>query len=231
MPTGVITNLLRGTAAFCLALTSFTPLSPTAWATTGAAPVPAALLLEDAVGRLLVADEDRTGYASGSFEHWNTGLDAADGCDTRAEVLLAEAVEEPAVAAGCELTGGKWRSFYDNTEVTDHGKLDIAHTVPLAEAWDSGARGWTAARREAYANDQGAATSLGAVTARSHRARADRDPAEWMPSPPETHCRYIGEWTATKLRWGLAADHTEVDALKVYAEACETTVVHYTPAA
>ncbi|MFD0153731.1 hypothetical protein ACWGQ4_11620 [Streptomyces sp. NPDC055721] len=29
---------------------------------------------------------------------------------------------------------------------------------------------------------------------------------------------------------GLAADQGEADALTVYAEACETTVVHYTPA-
>ncbi|GHG24795.1 hypothetical protein Shyd_86610 [Streptomyces hydrogenans] len=51
-----------------------------------------------------------------------------------------------------------------------------------------------------------------------------------MPPRPDTQCRYTGEWTATKLCWGLAADQAEADALKVYAEACETTVVHYTPA-
>ncbi|MFC8583666.1 hypothetical protein ACFUGD_03685 [Streptomyces sp. NPDC057217] len=51
-----------------------------------------------------------------------------------------------------------------------------------------------------------------------------------MPPLPDAHCRYIGEWTATKLRWGLAVDPAESEALKVYAEACETTVVHYNPA-
>lgn len=33
-----------------------------------------------------------------------------------------------------------------------------------------------------------------------------------------------------RLRWGLTADQAEADTLEVYAEACETTVVHYTPA-
>ncbi|MFI5580593.1 hypothetical protein ACIA8N_21835 [Streptomyces sp. NPDC051822] len=66
--------------------------------------------------------------------------------------------------------------------------------------------------------------------ARSNRAKADRDPAEWMPPLPEAHCRYVGEWTAMKLRWDLAADQAEADALTMYTEACETTVVHYTPA-
>ncbi len=68
------------------------------------------------------------------------------------------------------------------------------------------------------------------VTARTNRSKADQDPATWMPPLPDAHCRYIGEWTATKLRWSLTVDQTEAEALKVYAEACETTVVHYNPA-
>ncbi|AVI00030.1 HNH endonuclease (plasmid) [Streptomyces sp. WAC00288] len=231
----MITNLLRGATAFCLALTPLALPSPTAMATTTTAisavvPVPAVLPLEDAVGKLPVAEEDRTGYTRDSFKHWNTGLDPADGCNTRNEALLAEAVQEPAVAAGCKLSGGKWLSYYDGVEVGEAGKLDIDHMVPLAEAWDSGANTWGAKRREAYANDQGAAASLVAVTARTNRSKADQDPATWMPPLPDAHCRYIGEWTATKLRWGLTVDQTESEALKVYAEACETTIVHYNPA-
>ncbi|WP_167345368.1 HNH endonuclease family protein [Streptomyces bikiniensis] len=183
----MITNLLRGAAAFCLALTPLALPSPTSMAAAATAvgvPVPEVLPLEDAVGKLPVAEEDRTGYTRDSFRHWNTGLDAGDGCNTRNEVLLAEAVQEPAVAAGCKLTGGKWLSYYDNVEVSEAGKLDIDHMVPLAEAWDSGASTWTPAKREAYANDQGAAASLVAVTARTNRSKADQDPATWMPPTP-----------------------------------------------
>ncbi|MFE8941937.1 hypothetical protein ACFYNX_31230 [Streptomyces sp. NPDC007872] len=90
----MITNMLRGAAAFCLAMTSLTLPSPTAAGTTTMAPVPDVLPLEDAVGRLPVTEEDRTGHARDSFEHWNTGLDAADGCNTRNEVLLAGAVQD-----------------------------------------------------------------------------------------------------------------------------------------
>lgn len=57
---------------------------------------------------------------------------------------------------------------------------------------------WTAARREAYTNDLGQASSLVAVTARSNRSRADQDPAEWVAG---ALCRYASEWIATKLRW------------------------------
>ncbi|MFD6760549.1 hypothetical protein [Streptomyces roseolus] len=88
----------------------------------------------------------------------------------------------------------------------------------------AGAGAWDAKRREAYANDQDAATFLVAVTARTNRSKADQGPAEWMPPLPDAHCRHVGEWTATELRWGLAADQVEADALKAYAETCETTV-------
>ncbi|MFI6143407.1 HNH endonuclease family protein [Streptomyces griseus] len=196
------------------------------------APVAEVTTLADAVGQVKVTEEDRTGYTRSSFRHWNAGENATDGCNTRAEVLLAEAVVAPTVGAGCKLTGGTWTSYYDGQEVTSAGALDIDHMVPLAEAWDSGASAWTPARREAYANDQGAEVSLVAVTARSNRQKSDQDPADWMPPSPDAQCRYIGEWVSTKLRWQLTADDRELEALKVYADGpCEETIVRYTPAA
>ena len=52
-----------------------------------------------------------------------------------------------------------------------------------------------------------------------------------MPPSPTATCRYLAEWTATKLRWGLRADQSEIDSIKVYAGGpCDQQVVHYTPA-
>ncbi|KPL31110.1 hypothetical protein JI76_18065 [Streptomyces anulatus] len=222
----MIKNAARGLAALTLPIALLIGSAP-----AQAAPVSEVLGLSDALEQLTVADESRTGYTRDKFKHWNAGLDLADGCNTRAEVLLAEASESPAVADGCKLSGGAWTSYYDGQVVNDPAKLDIDHMVPLAESWDSGASAWTAARREAYANDQGAEASLVAVTARSNRQKSDQDPATWMPPLPDARCRYISEWIGTKLRWGLAADQAEVDAITVYADGpCETEVVHYTPA-
>ncbi|MBK5995142.1 HNH endonuclease [Streptomyces sp. MBT58] len=223
----MIKNLLRGFSALSLALVPLLS-SPAALA----APTAEVTTLADAVGLVKVTEEDRTGYSRSSFKHWNSGDDATDGCNTRAEVLLAEAVVAPTVEAGCKLTGGTWTSYYDGQEVTSAGSLDIDHMVPLAEAWDSGASAWPASRREAYANDQVSAVSLVAVTARTNRSKSDQDPADWMPPSPEAQCRYVGEWVSTKLRWDLTADDRELEALKVYAEGpCEDTIVRYTPAA
>ncbi|MFB7938305.1 HNH endonuclease family protein [Streptomyces sp. NPDC056049] len=225
----MIMNLARRSAALLLALAPLAVAAP-ASATQTLPSAAAVLPLADAVDQLPVAVEDRTGYNRDSFRHWNKGLDPADGCHTRNEVLLAEAIQAPQVGPRCKITGGAWFSYYDGRTLTDTADIDIDHVVPLAESWDSGASAWTAQRREAYANDQDASVSLVAVTDRVNQAKADRDPAEWMPPLPDVHCRYVGEWTSTKLRWGLSVDQAEADALAVYAEACETTVVHYTPA-
>ncbi|MFF2367810.1 HNH endonuclease family protein [Streptomyces sp. NPDC058122] len=168
----------------------------------------------------------RDGYSRTQFKHWNKGLNPTDGCDTRKEVILAEALENPAIGAQCALTGGRWWSEYDQVWITAASSLDVDHMVPLAEAWDSGAAAWSAARREAYANDQGAPNSLIAVSGSSNRSKADRDPADWLPVPAD-RCKYAADWVADKLRWSLTADAAERDALTHLAEACPATTVTF----
>ncbi|MDX2292728.1 MULTISPECIES: HNH endonuclease [Streptomyces] len=217
----MIKNLMRGLVPLALVLSPLAAPSPA---------VPAApagvQLFPDALAELAEATEDSTGYKESAFPHWDKGLDADDACDTRAEVLLAEAVEAPTTGTGCALTGGRWTSYYDGQTVTDPALLRVDHLVPLEEAWASGASGWTAARRAKYANDQGAAATLVAVTARSQKAKAGQDPAAWVPDGNAAYCRYVGEWVGTKLRWGLSVDKDEMEALKLFADGpCEETVV------
>ncbi|MEU5677024.1 HNH endonuclease family protein [Streptomyces rochei] len=218
----MVIPVLRGVAAAALAVLSVAASTPAHAAET--------LPLTEAVTRLPVAPESREGYDRDAFRHWNTGDDPADGCSTRNEVLVDEAVEAPAVGPRCRLSGGSWWSYYDQVWVTSASGLDIDHMVPLAESWDSGASAWTAQRREAYANDQGAEASLVAVTARSNRSKADQDPTQWMPPAAEAHCRYIAEWVGTKLRWSLTADETEVATLREAASDCPDQQVNYEPA-
>ncbi len=52
-----------------------------------------------------------------------------------------------------------------------------------------------------------------------------------MPPAAEVHCRYVAEWVATKLRWNLTADETEVAALREAADGCPEQSVTYEPAA
>ncbi|MEU3559715.1 HNH endonuclease family protein [Kitasatospora sp. NPDC006786] len=201
---------------------------PTSTGVVHARAVDRPLLLPDAVALLPIAEEHREGYLRSLYKHWNRGLNPSDGCDTRKEVILSEALVAPQIEPGCKLIGGEWYSYYDGVTVTDAAGLDVDHIVPLAEVHDSGGYAWDAARREAYANDQGSPLTLVAVTARSNRAKGDKDPADWLPPlGGDVHCRYAAEWVSTKLRWTLAADQREADALIRIAEGCPATTVVY----
>ncbi|MET9141972.1 HNH endonuclease family protein [Streptomyces parvulus] len=217
----MLKSMLRGLSAALLATLPLTVPAPAQAAET--------LSLTEAVAALPIAAESREGYDRDAFRHWNTGANPSDGCNTRAEVLIAEAVEPPTVGPKCRLTGGRWFSYYDQVWVTSASNLDIDHMGPLAEAWDSGASTWSAQRREAYANDLGAEASLVAVTARSNRSKSDQDPATWLPPAAEVHCRYVAEWVGTKLRWSLSADEAEAAAVREAAADCPGTTVTYEP--
>ncbi|MDI1456488.1 HNH endonuclease family protein [Streptomyces sp. ATE26] len=176
------------------------------------------LPVRDALAQLPVREEDRTGYDRSQFKHW---IDAdKDGCNTRAEVLKAEAVIAPEQGPRCALSGGQWYSPYDNRYISGPSGLDIDHLVPLAEAWDSGAFAWTAAEREAYANDLGDDRALIAVSAASNRSKADQDPTTWLPPAVAYRCQYVTDWVADKTRWGLSIDAAEQAALSAELGNC-----------
>lgn len=161
------------------------------------------------LGQLVVQPENTSAYDRSYFQLW---IDAdGDGCDTRAEVLMAES--QVATTGGCPVDGGQWVSYYDGATWTLASDVDIDHMVPLSEAWDSGAQTWTVQKRQDFANDLDFAASLVAVTDNVNQSKGDRDPAEWLPPQPGATCRYIGEWIQVKYRWGLSIDPAERDAI------------------
>jgi hypothetical protein len=155
------------------------------------------------------ADEYVGGYDRKLFKHW---VDAdKDGCDTRQEVLIAEAIVKPKIGAKCVLSGGTWISSYDNKSFKGSGSgLDVDHMVPLAEAWRSGAWQWTSEEREKFANDLQDERALVAVSASSNRSKGDKDPANWLPEgSKEMVCDYVFNWVAVKYRYSLTIDAKE----------------------
>jgi hypothetical protein len=211
-------RIFGAAVAAAVAVVAFTPAP--AFAATYSAP------LRTAVANLTVATEVRTGYNRDLFPHW---IDAdRDGCNTRYEVLIAEATTRPTVTGTCTLSGGRWSSYYDRATWTNPSDLDIDHMVALAEAWDSGARSWTTSRRQAYANDLGDSRSLAAVTDNVNQSKGDKDPAEWMPPTSSAHCRYITEWVATKIRWRLTVNSAEKTRLTSVAAGCTNSTLTVT---
>lgn len=186
--------------------------------TTGFTGTTVRMRLRRAVTQLPVAAETRRGYEREKFRHW---IDADHDCqDTRDEVLDAESVS---AVSGCDISAGEWKSYYDGAVWTDASDVDIDHLVPLAEAWDSGARRWTAGTRTRYANDLGDPRPLIAVTDNVNQSKSDQDPAEWMPELDT--CRYVREWVAVKIRWRLTVNRPEKRELRNRAESCTNAFV------
>jgi len=166
--------------------------------------------------QLVVAADHTTGYNRALFKHW---IDAdKNGCNTRAEVLIEEAITKPKVGAKCTLTGGKWLSAYDGKSVSKASDLDVDHMVPLAEAWRSGAWKWSSAKRQAYANDLDDARALIAVTLSTNRSKGDKDPALWMPSIDQ--CTYTQNWISIKFKYSLTVDAKEAIKLNSLINSC-----------
>ncbi|GLZ28190.1 hypothetical protein Lesp02_03800 [Lentzea sp. NBRC 105346] len=224
MRRAIRTAIVSATAVFSVGLVVTTAQASAGTVAVGHVRLP----LREAVAALVVADEVRDGYERTKFRHW---IDAdRDGCSTRAEVLIDEAVMPPQVGAKCAISGGSWYSSYDDVYVAEAKASDIDHMVPLAEAWDSGARSWTAKEREAYANDLDEPRALIAVTAKSNRSKSDQDPREWLPPYQPAQCGYVTDWVAVKTRWSLTVDAAEQAVLTQKAAACPNVPVVVTKA-
>jgi hypothetical protein len=169
---------------------------------------------------LTIAKDNGEGYNRSLFRHW---IDAdRNGCNTRNEVLIEEAVKKPIIGKRCQLTKGSWVSPYDGKRYSNPSKLDIDHLVPLAEAWRSGAWKWTSYQRESFANDIDSPEALVAVTLNLNRSKGDRDVSDWLP--PKDRCSYISSWVKIKVKYGLTVDIDESNALKIQSSNCSLDI-------
>jgi hypothetical protein len=161
------------------------------------------------------AEGPLTGYSRTKFPPWITQTGA---CDTR-EVVLHRDGTNVVTDRNCHPTSGTWRSPYDGATWHAAADVDIDHVVPLAEAWRSGASGWTTARRQQFANELSIA-QLVAVTDNVNQAKGDKDPAQWMPPLAGYRCTYDRMWVWVKHTYGLSVDPAEKSALTATLRSC-----------
>ena len=182
------------------------------------------LLPRDAalLARLRIAEEDDGGidYVRRDYDQGGWGDADGDGCNTREEVLIAEAIRLRGVTASCGPVDGAWLSWFDGRTLTDARDVEIDHLVPLAEAHRSGAVRWPADGKRAFADDLSSPHSLTAVSAESNQDKRDSDPSDWRPPVAASWCRYARNWIDVKVKWGLTADEAEAAALREMLATC-----------
>ena len=159
-------------------------------------------------------------YDRQDWKHWT---DADRDCqDARNEVLIAESQTTVAYRTDrkCRVAAGEWLAPYSNTIVTDPGRLDVDHMVPLGNAHDSGAWQWSANRREQYANYLEDPQHLIAVTASANRSKGARGPDQWKPEDRTYWCQYAVDWITIKSTWKLTVTEAELAGLNEMLYSC-----------
>jgi hypothetical protein len=156
----------------------------------------------------------------------NTAPGGHNGCDTRDDVLDRDLVDKTYVATKrCPnaVAGGTLYDPYTNAVVhftrgnQVGAAVQIDHIVPLALAWDLGARDWTDALRVRFANDP---ANLLAVEGHANQDKGDGQPADWMPPNHAFWCQYAVQFAAVLRGYGLPVDHQSAGVLRDAAATC-----------
>lgn len=172
-------------------------------------------------------------YRRAAFgDAWDDQNDAPgghNGCDTRDDILNRDLVDKTYVATKrCPdaVATGTLHDPYTNATVAFvrgnqiGASVQIDHIVPLALAWDLGARNWPDQVRLRFANDP---ANLLAVAGQANQDKGDGEPAVWMPANSAFWCQYAVQFSAVLRGYDLPIDQPSADRLRQAAETCPSS--------
>lgn len=144
-------------------------------------------------------------YERSAFGH---GWDDANGdCqDNRAEALIAASTTTVRFADDrrCRVSTGRWISPFTGKVIQNSSDIDIDHVVPLAWAWERGAKEWSREERVQFANDP---VNLLPVEASLNRSKGAKGPEEWLP--PAGQCGYVARFVRIVKQYSLTPTSPE----------------------
>jgi hypothetical protein len=171
-------------------------------------------------------------YRRAAFgEAWDDDTSAPgghNGCDTRNDILARDLVDMTFVSTKrCPqaVASGTLRDPYTNGTIgfirgeQVGASVQIDHIVPLAFAWDMGARDWPDAVRKRFANDPG---NLLAVDGQTNQDKGDLPPGEWMPPNRAFWCQYAIQFAAVARGYRLAVDESSAQEIRKAAASCRS---------
>jgi hypothetical protein len=158
----------------------------------------------------------------------NSAPGGHNGCDTRDDILDRDLVEKTYVSTKrcpqAVATGVLHDPYTSATIAFTRGAkvgaaVQIDHLVPLAYAWDMGARNWPDDMRLRFANDP---ANLLAVAGQVNQDKGDQGPGAWMPPNHAFWCQYAMQFTAVLRGYSLPVDQASADELRQAAATCPT---------
>lgn len=148
--------------------------------------------------------------------------------EARNDILDRDLVEKTYVSikrCPAAVATGLLHDPYTNAEIAftrgekTGAAVQIDHIVPLALAWDLGARLWTDDQRLRFANDP---ANLIAVAGAVNQDKGDQEPATWMPPNTAFRCQYAMQFIAVIRGYALPIDAPSAAALRDAAATCPT---------
>lgn len=164
-------------------------------------------------------------------DSWDDDTDAPggrNGCDTRNDILDRDLIEKSYVSikrCPTAVATGTLVDPYTNATIAFvrgnqiGASVQIDHIVPLALAWDLGARNWTDQQRLRFANDP---ANLLAVDGPTNQDKGDSEPAVWMPPNRAFWCQYAVQFAAVLRGYGLPVDAPSARVLRDASATCPT---------
>ena len=157
-------------------------------------------------------------YKRSAFGH---GWDDKDGdCqDSRAESLIAQSSTKVRFAdeSRCRVVTGRWISPFTGKVIQNSSEIDIDHVVPLKWAWDHGAKTWSRAKRETFANDP---VNLWPVELSLNRSKGAKGPNDWLP--PSAQCGYVARFSRVVKQYDLQPSSSEAEWITSFLNECRS---------
>lgn len=175
--------------------------------------------------RIRGGDYRRAAYGD-AWDDDNSAPGGHNGCDTRDEILDRDLTDKSyTVTKRCAnaVAAGSLRDPYTNDTVAFvrgnqvGASVQIDHIVPLAFAWDMGARDWPDEMRKRFANDP---ANLLAVAGRANQDKGDLPPGEWMPPNTAFWCTYAMQFIAVLRGYRLPVDEPSAQRLRAATQTC-----------
>jgi hypothetical protein len=186
----------------------------------------------DVLGGLVIVPQRIRGhdYRRAAFgDAWDDDNSAPwghNGCDTRDDILDRDLIDKTFVftkrCPQAVATGVLHDPYTSATIPFTRGAqvgaaVQIDHLVPLAYAWDMGARNWPDDMRIRFANDP---ANLLAVDGQVNQDKGDQPPGSWMPPNHAFWCQYSMQFIAVLRGYALPVDQTSADELRKAAATC-----------
>lgn len=186
----------------------------------------------DVLAGIVVVPQRQRGYdyrRAAFGDAWDDDNDAPlgrNGCDTRNDILDRDLVDKAYVSVKrcphAVATGVLHDPYTDETVSFVRGAqvgaaVQIDHIVPLAYAWDMGAREWPDVLRIRFANDP---ANLIAVAGQANQDKGDQGPGSWMPPNHAFWCQYAMQFIAVLRGYALPVDEASANELRDAAATC-----------